>query len=312
MSLSKYALKLSKNLFAESEEADRFLKAIELEESDAEKALYWLTDPKWGEVSEVFPDWVRVTQKSKDPGKHPDFENGEYYVADISSALEGMVFSEIDPPSVVIDVCAAPGGKSVFASRLFSPKILISNDSIEKRVKALISNFSRCKIQNSIITCSEAYYLTKSLTKCADLVIVDAPCSGQSLPAKGVNADNPFHPVVVNKCVRRQRKILADAQSLVAGGGYLAYMTCTFSKEENEEMLEWFLREFTEFSPVIVHNLKLHQSKYSKIPCYRFFPHNPKEGAGGFAALFKKSGDVRQNIKDSELRIFWRSDRAKG
>lgn len=313
MTLSKYAQKLAKTLFSDSAESGDFLHAIEQGNADSQKALFWMGEPKWGRSDPRFPDWVRIADKNEDPGKHQDFENGEYYVVDISSALEGMILSGISKsPRVIIDVCAAPGGKSAFAQRMFSPKLLIANDSVEKRAKALISNFSRCKIANSIITCGEAYYLTKTLESSGDLVIVDAPCSGQSLPAKNIKADNPFHPVVVNKCVRRQRKILADAQSLVAGGGYLAYMTCTFSKEENEEMLDWFQREFKVFVPVSAPKLSDYQSKFSNIPCYRFFPHLQNQGAGGFAAIFQKIREEREEVNQESLRIFWRSDRAKG
>lgn len=313
MNVSKYALKLAKTLFSDASESEDFLQAIEHGNADSQKALYWMGVPKWGRSDSRFPDWVRIAEKNEDPGKHQDFESGEYYVADISSALEGMILSGINKsPSIIVDVCAAPGGKSAFAQKMFSPNLIIANDSVEKRAKALISNFSRCKIANSIITCGEAYYLTKNLESSADLVIVDAPCSGQSLPAKNIKADNPFHPVVVNKCVRRQRKILADAQSLVAGGGHLAYMTCTFSKEENEEMLEWFQREFKEFTPVSVSKLSDYQSKFSNLPCYRFFPHLQNQGAGGFAAIFQKSGEKKEEVNEESLRIFWRSDRAKG
>ena len=111
--------------------------------------------------------------------------------------------------------------------------------------------------------------------------------------------------------MRRQRKILSDASALVSGGGYLAYMTCTFSPEENEEMIAWFQKEFPEFSAVEVPALTAYQSSYTDTPCYRFFPHRENQGAGGFATLLKRDEGIKNEISLSSVRIFWRSDRSK-
>jgi len=118
------------------------------------------------------------------------------------------------------------------------------------------------------------------------VVIVDAPCSGQSLLAKGSQVPGCFHPVTMNKNANRQKRILANSAQIVAPQGYLAYMTCTYAPAENEQVCEWFLNRFPDFQPAVVPHLAPFQSHLTALPCYRLWPHQGL-GAGGFTALFQ-------------------------
>jgi len=106
----------------------------------------------------------------------------------------------------------------------------------------------------------DAKILAKIIPKTAGLAIVDAPCSGQSLLAKGISNPGCFHPVTINKNANRQKRILANSAQLVAPQGYLAYMTCTYAIAENEQVCAWFLNRFPQFVPVVVPDLVPYQS----------------------------------------------------
>jgi len=249
-----------------------------------------------------FVDRLSATEK---PGKHSLHEQGYYYCLDFSSvfaasSLLAIPQSEVQPETqqfqLIIDVCAAPGGKSLFALRALQPKTLISNEVIGKRIGALISNLKRCSISEAfaqrtakkIVLSLDSKILAEEIPKAADVVIVDAPCTGQSLLAKGEKAPGCFHPVNINKNANRQKRILANSAQLVAPQGYLAYMTCAYSPEENEQVGEWLLQKFPQFQPVTIPYLKDFQSHVSEFPCYRMFPQSGL-GAGAFTMLFQST-----------------------
>ena len=142
----------------------------------------------------------------------------------------------------------------------------------------------------------------------ADVVIVDAPCSGQSLVARGRDAPGCFHPATINLNANRQRRILANAATCVAREGSLLYITCTYSEKENERNLEWFLNHFADFAAVPVPALSRHQSHLSSHPCYRLWPQETW-GAGGFVARLERSSGPSQPMNLAEVRPVWTSDR---
>jgi 16S rRNA C967 or C1407 C5-methylase (RsmB/RsmF family) len=124
----------------------------------------------------------------------------------------------------------------------------------------------------------------------SNLVLVDAPCTGQSLLAKGEKAPGCFHPTAINKSANRQKRIIANSAQLVAPQGYLAYMTCTYSPEENEQVCEWFLSRFPQFQAIKINHLEEYQSHLTTIPCYRLFPQH-RLGAGTFTVLFQNTDE---------------------
>ena len=120
--------------------------------------------------------------------------------------------------------------------------------------------------------------------------MVDAPCSGQSLLVKGTKNPGCFHPNIVKGNAKRQLRILSQSGACVAPGGHLFYSTCTFAIRENERVVEKFLSRHEEFESVTIPHLKDCRSSLSEHFTYRFYPHVPGSGAGGFVALLRKAG----------------------
>lgn len=249
------------------------------------------------------PDFVDRLAMGTKPGQHLLHQAGYYYCLDFSSVFAASVLQAIaHPSSVIVDVCASPGGKSLFAWRALNPQILISNEVIGKRISALISNLKRCTTSEPselttsqrAITNLDPQILAQEIPKTADVVLVDAPCTGQSLLAKGEKNPGCFHPLTINKNANRQKRILANSAQLVAPQGYLAYMTCAYSPEENEQVSEWFLKHFPKFSPQFIPHLSSYQSHLTELPCYRIFPQD-RLGAGAFTMLFQNIDNETQN-----------------
>jgi len=241
----------------------------------------------------AFVDRLTLGQK---PGQHPLHDQGAFYCLDFSSVfaiapifhLAEMAGNSLTKPPLVIDVCAAPGGKSIFAGVALQPRWLISNEVIGKRIPALLSNLKRCQIQPALVSNLDSKILAQSIPKTAAIALVDAPCTGQSLLAKGGKAPGCFHPVTINNNANRQKRILANSAQLVAPQGYLVYMTCTYSVEENEQVADWFLDRFPHFQPITIPALETFQSPLSDLACYRIFPQG-KLGAGAFTILFQNT-----------------------
>jgi 16S rRNA C967 or C1407 C5-methylase (RsmB/RsmF family) len=205
-------------------------------------------------------------------------------------------------------MCAAPGGKSIFAWKAFHPRLLVCNEVIGKRLGALTSNLQRCDVKPSVVTRLDSEAFAERFPRSADLVIVDAPCSGQSLPARGLPAPGAFHPQTINMNSNRQKRILANSARVVAPGGHLSYTTCTYSREENESVLEWLQKRFPQFRPVEAPLLQEHQSHLAAYPCYRLWPFEGS-GAGGFTALLRntENGEPERLEKDT-LPIIWSNE----
>jgi 16S rRNA C967 or C1407 C5-methylase (RsmB/RsmF family) len=187
----------------------------------------------------------------------------------------------------VLDLCAAPGGKSLLARHLLQPDQLWCNEVVRKRVRILIANLKRCGATEAVVFNLDPEVWAEQAPQGATVVLVDAPCSGQSLLAKGDSALGCFHPQLINRNAGRQRRILAAAAAILAPGGYLAYMTCTFSPEENERVGAWLLRTFPQLQAIAVPLLEDYQSSLGDFPCYRLWPQSGL-GAGAFTVLFQK------------------------
>lgn len=238
------------------------------------------------------PAWVDRLAVGTKPGKHPLHNQGAFYVLDFSSVfaavpLQSLGFSQ--PPKLVIDVCAAPGGKSILAWRSLQPDLLVANEVIGKRLGMLTSNLKRCHLACGKVTQLDVAGLVMEYGQLADVVIVDAPCSGQSLLAKGTDVLGCFHPRTINHNAQRQKKILATASRLVRPGGYLLYSTCTFSVEENEGVLDWFVQRFPAFQSLAISALAAYQSAWetsSQLWGYRLSPEQGL-GAGAFTTLLQ-------------------------
>lgn len=301
---SNLLVKLGDRLFDDKAEAEAFVAAIEAAQA-GDRALLWLKDPPNPRPFAVLPplpwqpDWCDRLDPAEKPGKHPLHDQGAYYCLDFSSVFSASVLLVIpEPMPFVLDLCSAPGGKGLFAWRLLQPDTLWCNEAIRKRVKILIANLKRCGAYSAQVFNLDPQVFAEGVPSSASLVIVDAPCSGQSLIAKGGKAEGCFHKVTINKNANRQKRIIAHAAQTVAGGGYLAYMTCTFSRAENEQVGDWLLRKFPQFEPVAVPHLAGYQSHLGSYPCYRLWPQSGL-GAGAFAALFRNGDTATQPVNSA-------------
>lgn len=305
---SKLLIRIVKKLFESSSDQEVFVTAI-TSPQQFDPCLVWMKTPpsplageRPKEVpaggkgeGEVFFDFVDRVPHDSQPGKNILHDQGFYYCMDFSSVFMASVIKGIEEKiETILDLCSAPGGKGIISWRYFNPKELVCNEVMKKRLPQLMANLKRCQIQPVKIISSDPQHLTKIYSSHFDLVIVDAPCSGQALLAKGKRADGCFHPVLIKKNAMRQRRILACASQLVIPGGYLAYMTCTYSKEENEDQIAWFCKKFPDMVPISVNSLEKFQSHLSKNPCYRLWPQQ-KLGAGGFTCLFKKQVTISKD-----------------
>lgn len=296
---SNLLIKLSRRLFDQPEQQSAFVEAL-TSPPTFPQAILW-TQPRPSEVPFDLasalpwqPPHVDRLWPDQRPGQHPLHQAGAYYCLDMASVFSAAVLSAISTPvDLVLDLCAAPGGKSLLARQQLQPQQLWCNEVIRKRVRILISNLKRCGAMESLVFNLDPKIWAEHLPQAASVVIVDAPCSGQSLLAKGDQALGCFHPVTIKKNASRQKRILGQAAQTVAGGGYLAYMTCTFSPEENEQVAAWLLKHFPQFEAVPVPILADHRSTLAEFPCYRLWPQTGL-GAGGFTALFRNRDTHRR------------------
>ena len=293
MRVPRLAEKLARQLFPEAHE--EFIGAL-FGERDYAPCVMWLKDRPSPSPFETVdrPDWAPSFVDFLAPGQRPGQsewqEQGALYVLDPSSVAEASILLNV-PGQVrsVLDVCSAPGGKGIFAWRMFAPGLLAANDALRKRLGMLAYNLERCQVEPSLMLSEDPSSLKEHLAGQFDLAIVDAPCSGQSMAAKGKESGGGYHPATVNQNSNRQKRILACAAATVAPGGALAYMTCTYSPEENEEVVSWLLKRFPEFEPVPLGRLAPLQSHLTDIPCARVWPH-VGPGAGGFSCLLRRTG----------------------
>jgi 16S rRNA C967 or C1407 C5-methylase (RsmB/RsmF family) len=323
--VSKLLLKLSNKIFSDDREQEAFIQAL-MNPQPYPSCILWVDRLQEGDVGTfgagrsrpnplpfsiepslpwqpAFIDRLSMTEK---PGTHPLHEAGAYYCLDFSSVFAASVIEALpERPKVVMDICAAPGGKSIFTWQTFHPDQLISNETIGKRVGMLIGNLKRCHVHPAIVLSTDPSQLSLRLPQTANLVLVDAPCSGQSLLAKGGQAEGCFHPVTIKQNAQRQKRILAHAAQVLAPQGYLVYMTCTFSPEENEQVGQWLLRKFPQLEARPVEHLAEYQSHLTDLPCYRVWPQSGL-GAGSFAMLFQNTETGPTQPLPTELWPGWR------
>jgi len=286
--------RLARKLFQEPATAQRFLQSLTGETAD--RALLWMAEsprqlpPELGErlpAAPWQPPFVDRVTRVEGFGHHAWHREGRCYAFDLSSTFTASVMLALpEPPRSVLDLCAAPGGKTLFAQRAFAPDRLVANEVIGKRLPLLRENLRRCGVTAEIAALDPSEWRRRE-AECFDLVMVDAPCSGQSLPAKGIENPGCFHPVNVKKNAVRQRRILGEAARMVRPGGALFYSTCTFAPEENEKNVQWLLRQQPDWQALESAPHAGHRSTLAEQPAYRLHPHEGW-GAGGFAVLLHR------------------------
>jgi 16S rRNA C967 or C1407 C5-methylase (RsmB/RsmF family)/NOL1/NOP2/fmu family ribosome biogenesis protein len=222
-------------------------------------------------------------------GQDPMYHAGLYYPMEASSMFLGYMLSqiELEDDSLILDLCAAPGGKSLILKDSFPKQLLVSNEVDRKRVHVLKENAIRWGTENHIVISSDASKLKSSGLQ-FDLVLVDAPCSGEGLFRKEKKSRSEWTEEKASGCALRQQIILKDTIELVKPGGYLIYSTCTFNPEENIEQIKWLRKNgFESISLQFEQNLGIETFIDSGIVGYQFWPHRTS-GEGFFISLLKK------------------------
>jgi 16S rRNA C967 or C1407 C5-methylase (RsmB/RsmF family)/NOL1/NOP2/fmu family ribosome biogenesis protein len=225
----------------------------------------------------------------------PLFHAGAYYVQEASSMFIGHILNTIRPDKTnsikVLDLCAAPGGKTTLLnSSLLSSDLLVANEIIKTRVPVLTDNLNRWGTSNTIVTNNDPKDFN-SIHSFFDVVLVDAPCSGSGMFRKDPAAINEWSEGNVNLCHQRQERILADIYPALKEDGYLIYSTCSYSHQENEDILDWLCTDFGLESVRIPIDKEWGivetESPNTKAFGYRFYPGKVK-GEGLFAACLRK------------------------
>lgn len=181
------------------------------------------------------------------PGLHPYYFAGLYYIQE-PSAMSPVELLNVAPGEAVLDLCAAPGGKSTqIAAKLQGSGVLVTNDINAERTKALAKNVELCGVRNAVILNESPERIADAFPHFFDKILIDAPCSGEGMFRKDENMIKQWETHSVEKCVVMQRDILRVAASMLGEGGRIVYSTCTFAPEENEGMIAEFLVAHPDF-----------------------------------------------------------------
>lgn len=219
---------------------------------------------------------------------HEDYRAGLFYVLDLSSCWESAALNCVPPPRSSLDLCAAPGGKTMLMAARYLPIDHTANEVNAARRGILRQNIELCGLPGTTVTGLRPDQWGAS-GRVFDLLLVDAPCSGQSLLAKGLRNPGCLGAPMVNGNAKRQRGIMLAAIRCVAPGGHLLYTTCTYDPEENEKVVSYILRRYPEWQAVPVPCLQGFASRLADFPAYRMLPVQGV-GAGGFACLLQRKG----------------------
>ncbi|QKS46509.1 RsmF rRNA methyltransferase first C-terminal domain-containing protein [Paenibacillus cellulosilyticus] len=210
------------------------------------------------------------------PGKHPYHAAGIYYIQE-PSAMSAAQALDPQPGETILDLAAAPGGKTTqIAGRMQGEGLLITNEIHPARARILSENVERCGIRNAVVTCASPDVLTARFPLFFDRIMLDAPCSGEGMFRKDPDAIGEWSPDHVQMCADRQADILEHAAMMLKPGGRLVYSTCTFNRSENEDAMAAFIAAHPEFRLEISERLWPHQC----------------EGEGHFVAVLTKDASM--------------------
>ena len=327
--LPKDFLERMKNLFSEAEYSE-FIKAFDTDDErfhafrvNSSKCMdvKRLVDVLEGNALENAPGKALCSQVPWEekgyyyddilsPGKHPYHEAGLYYIQE-PSAMAPVHFLEPKPGDRVLDLCAAPGGKSTqIADALKGEGLLITNEINRDRAKILSLNIERMGVRNAMVVSEDSFRLSEVFEGYFNKILVDAPCSGEGMFRKNEIALSEWSLDNVKLCAKRQKEILDNAAKMLLPGGRLVYSTCTFSPEENEQNIYDFLLDHRDFhvkevellggmengrsqwiiDPEAKDEITLSETERS----IRLWPHRVK-GEGHFLCVLERDGEINSD-----------------
>lgn len=271
-----------------------------------------LNPGKAGSFSELFPEQLPVRRVEWCEQAYylnqrpvftldPAFHGGAYYVQEASSMFLAHVLKQILPSTPVraLDLCAAPGGKStLIASALPQDSLLVSNEVIRSRANILKENIIKWGQDNIVVTNNDPADFSP-LEGAFDLVLVDAPCSGEGMFRKDSSAIGEWSENNVQLCSERQQRILSDIWKCVKPGGFLIYSTCTYNRNEDEQIPEWLVREFDAQSIKIEHPYTGITPGDSSTYGYHFYPHKTA-GEGFFIGVVQKTDGPEFSLRKNK------------
>ena len=243
--------------------------------------------------------------------KHPYYYAGLYYIQEPSAMLPASVLP-VNPGDRVLDLCAAPGGKSTqAAARLGGEGLLVSNEIHPARAKILSENVERMGLTNAVVTNESPERLSAYFPEYFDKILVDAPCSGEGMFRKHEEACSEWSPENVELCAKRQDSVLDEAAAMLKKGGRLVYSTCTFALQEDEGSVARFLLRHPEFSIKETHRYdgmepgRPDWAGTDPVPdgmekTIRLWPHK-LHGEGHFLAVLEKTGEVPEGYRARSL-----------
>lgn len=244
-------------------------------------------------------------ESSDTPGKHPYHEAGVYYIQE-PSAMAPAAYLEAQPGEKILDLCAAPGGKSTqIAAAMQGKGFLVSNEIHPVRAKILSENIERMGIVNAVVTNETPQMLADIFEAYFDRIMVDAPCSGEGMFRKNADACDEWSRENIQMCADRQQEILDCAAAMLRPGGRIVYSTCTFAPEENEGSISCFLERHPEFAickAARFPGMSAGVSEWTERAAegiedtIRLFPHK-LQGEGHYLAVLEKRGSVPLNYK---------------
>lgn len=249
-------------------------------------------------------DGFMIEEAEEKPGRYAFHDAGAYYIQE-PSAMAVAASAPVKPGMKILDLCAAPGGKSTqIASLLKGEGLLVSNEINPARAKILSQNIERMGVRNVLVLNETPERIANNFEEYFDMVFVDAPCSGEGMFRKDDTAVSEWSPANVEMCAARQRDILDEAVKTVKEGGYLIYSTCTFAPAEDEGQVANFISEHPEFKACEIENFKYFDKgrpdwitgdypdeiKNEVSKAARLWPHRIK-GEGHFICIFEKAGE---------------------
>lgn len=230
-------------------------------------------------------------------GRHALHHAGAFYLQEPSAMFTVNAY-KFKGNEKILDMCAAPGGKSIQIANRIPNGVLVSNEYVSARSQILFSNIERMGLKNVIITNEKPKNLEKAYANCFDVCLVDAPCSGEGMFRKGDEIIEHWNSNLPKMCAERQKEILLSADKCLKQFGTLIYSTCTYSKEENEDIVNWLVKEL---GHTLV-DIDCDMPKGINMPqAVRMYPHKVR-GEGQFVAVLKKNTE-NNFVNSSNLKL---------